>query len=73
MSETVFDRRARNSGRRASGKQRRAVHAADAYEREQSGDCDHNHASCRFAAGSLYCVVDDCANPHHRANVGGAT
>lgn len=69
MNETVFDQRARNSGRRASGQQRRAARAAEAYER--SGDCDHNHASCQFAAGTLYCVVGDCRNPHHRVNPGG--
>lgn len=28
--------------------------------------CDDEHAGCRFAAGSLYCVAEDCANPHHR-------
>jgi hypothetical protein len=28
--------------------------------------CRGEHASCQFARGSLYCVVLDCTNPHHR-------
>jgi hypothetical protein len=28
--------------------------------------CGREHARCEFTAGSLFCVVDDCANPHHR-------
>jgi hypothetical protein len=29
--------------------------------------CPGTHPRCAFAAGSLYCVVPDCRNPHHRA------
>jgi hypothetical protein len=29
--------------------------------------CSGDHPACRFAGGSLYCVADGCANPHHRA------
>jgi hypothetical protein len=25
-----------------------------------------HEAACVFTAGSLYCVVPDCRNPHHR-------
>lgn len=28
--------------------------------------CDGEHACCEFTRGSLYCVVPDCENPHHR-------
>jgi hypothetical protein len=28
--------------------------------------CGEEHGSCEFASGSLYCVKDDCRNPHHR-------
>jgi hypothetical protein len=28
--------------------------------------CPAEHPRCKFTAGSLYCVVDDCQNPHHR-------
>jgi hypothetical protein len=28
--------------------------------------CRDDHARCVFAAGSLYCVTAECANPHHR-------
>jgi hypothetical protein len=31
--------------------------------------CENEHAVCRFAAGTLYCVEPDCANPHHRKPV----
>lgn len=27
--------------------------------------CIEEHAICHFAAASLYCVVQDCQNPHH--------
>jgi hypothetical protein len=28
--------------------------------------CGREHARCEFTAGSLFCVVAGCANPHHR-------
>jgi hypothetical protein len=28
--------------------------------------CNREHACCEFTRGSLYCVVPDCENPHHR-------
>jgi hypothetical protein len=40
------------------------------YEPHQGGStcllCGLDHPSCKFTAGSLYCVTGDCANPHHR-------
>lgn len=28
--------------------------------------CGEAHERCQFTAGSLYCVREDCPNPHHR-------
>jgi len=36
------------------------------YERRDCPLCRDKHESCRFAAGSLFCVTEGCGNPHHR-------